>query len=504
MRILPALVLVLAACDASDRREEPSGGPAATVAAPQSRDQLLLRIARRGGPARVYSWPGLDSVVWRASVTTPAATQALGFDQEAGTFAFLDTRNVPRFLDLRSGTTPAGVQALKGVTSRDASTVYGIANDGSVIRATPGMIGSNAWKYKPPARASAVFPQPDGSILVVGDRPKSLAVCHIYPPDRQVVDSAALPLSRQAVPIQVGDRLYLPVDSGLVGLRGRDLALVPAIELDDPVTALIATPSGDRMFVASDSSSEIQVVDRYREEVTGSIELPGQPSALRMDPLGRYLLVRAASGDSIWVIALGTNRLMGGLKSTWRADLPAVTPDGAVAVVDGRNVSIVDAQTLRPRASVPGGGDDFWFFFEWTGFRPRAAGIDEPVTFEGIGVMDSTPIMDTTWADSLMRMPPVVPLLPPTGDTTSTRDSAAAPRGPTGFTVSFAALLDQTKAREMADAIRVDGRTAHVVPAVREGVTIFRVVLGPYSTRADADRAGRTSGRPYWVYEGPP
>lgn len=504
MRILPALVLVLAACDASDRREEPSGGSGATVAASQSRDQLLLRIARRGGPARVYAWPGLDSVIWQASVTTPAPTQALGFDKEAGTFAFLDARNAPRFLDLRNGTTPAGIQALKGVASRDAATVYGIASDGSVIRATPGMVGSNAWKYKPPARASAVFPQPDGSILVVGDRPKSLAVWHLFPPDRQIVDSATLPLSRQTVPIQVGDRLYLPVDSGLVGVRGRDLALVEPIELDDPVTAITATPSGDRMFVASDSSTEIQIVDRYREEVTGAIELPGQPSALRMDPLGRYLLVRAASGDSIWVVALGTNRLMGSLKTTWRSDLPAVTPDGSVALVVGRNVSIVDAETMRPRTSVSGGADDFWYFFEWTGFRPRAAGIDEPVTFEGIGVPDSTPIMDTTWADSLMRMPPVTPILPPAGDTTARRDSAAAPRTPTGFTVSFAALLDQKKAREMADGIRVDGRTAHIVPAVREGTTIFRVVLGPYSTRADAERAGRASGRPYWVYEGPP
>ena len=497
-------MLVLAACDASDRRGEPSSGPATTVSGQQSRDQLLLRIARRGGPARVYAYPRLDSVVWQAPAPTPVATRALGFDQEAGVFAFLDARNVPRFLDLRTGTTPAGVQALKGVASRDASTVDGIANDGSVIRATPGMVGSNAWKYKPPARASAVYPQPDGSILVVGDGAKALAVWHLFPPDRQVVDSATLPLSRQAVPIQVGDRLYLPVDSGLVGLRGRDLALVPAIELEDPVTAIVATPSGDRMFVASDSSTEIQVVDRYREEVTTSIALPGQSSALRMDPLGRYLLARAATGDSIWVVALGTNRLNGSLRSAWRADLPAVTPDGAIAVVAGKDVSIIDGETLRSRASVPGGADDFWYFFEWTGFRPRAAGIDEPVTFEGIGVTDSTPIMDTTWADSLMRMPPVTPILPPAGDTAQRRDSTAVSRAPTGFTVSFAALLDQQKAREMAEGIRVDGRTAHVVPAVREGVTIFRVVLGPYSSRPDAERAGRASGRPYWVYEGPP
>jgi hypothetical protein len=497
VRILPALVLVLAACDASDRPEPSSAGGAAVVA-PPSRDQLLLRVPRRGGSARVYAYPRLDSIVWTSPAATPAVTQALAFDQEGGIFAYVDSRNVPRFLDLRSGATPAGVGALKGITSRDALNVFGIATDGSVVRATPGAQASTAWKYKPPARASAVFPQPDGSILVVGDRDKSLSVWHLFPPDRVVMDSATLPESRQSVPIQVGDRLYLAVDSGLVGVRGRDLAPVTPIELDERVIALAPTPSGDRMFVASDSSTEIRIIDRYQDEVVGEIEMPGQPSELRMDPLGRYLLARPASGDSVWVIALGTNRLVGSAKTTWRADLPVVTPDAGIALLSGREVTVVEAETLQRRASVKTGGDDYWYFFEWSGFRPRAAGIDEPVTFEGIGVTDSTPLMDTTWADSLMRMPPVTPLIPG-ADTT-------APTTPTltGFTVSFAALLDQRRAQEMASSITVDGRTAHLVPAVRQGVTVFRVVLGPYSSRADAERAGKASGRQYWVYEGPP
>lgn len=503
MRILPALVLVLAACDASGRREEPSGGQAPAAAASQSRDQLLLRVARRGGPARVYAYPRLDTIVWRGTGTTPAVATALGFDQEAGIFAFVDGKGVPRFLDMRTGSTPAGVQPLKGITSRDGATVYGIATDGSVVRATPGMVGSTAWKFKPPTRASAVFPQPDGSILIVGDQPKSLSVWHLFPPDRQIVDSASLPASRQVVPIQVGDRLYLPVDSGLVGLRGRDLELVKPIELENPVLAISTTPSGDRMFVVSDSSAEIQVIDRYEEEVTSTVELPGQPATMRMDPLGRYLLARAAVGDSAWLIALGTGRVLGSLPTAWRADLPAVTPDGGIALLQGKDVSIVDAETRRPRTSIAGGGDDFWYFFEWTGFRPRAAGIDEPVTFEGIGIPDSTPVMDTTWADSVMRIP-APPARAATIDSTNATGGGLLPPGPTGFTVSFATLLDQTKARAMAEGIRVDGRTAHVVPAVREGTTIFRVVLGPYASRADAERAGRASGRPYWVYEGPP
>ncbi len=500
MRILPALALVLAACDAPDRRESPSAG-GATVAATQSRDQLLLRVPRRVASARVYAYPRLDTIVWTSPAATPAVARALGFDKDAGVFAFVDTKGVARFLDLRSGAAPAGIGALKGIASHDAMNVYGIATDGSIIRATFGAQRSSAWKYKPPARANAVFPQPDGSILVVGDREKSLGVWRLFPPNGEVVDSATLPASRQMVPIQVGDRLYLPVDSGLVGLRGRDLQLVEPIELDDPVVALAPTPSGDRVFVASDSSTELLVVDRYRDRVSSEITLPGQPSTLRMDPLGRYLIVRPASGDSIWVVAVGTGRLIGTARTEWRADLPTVTPDGGIALLAGREVIIVDGETLERRTSVRTGGDDYWYFFEWTGFRPRAAGLDEPVTFEGIMVVDSTPLMDTTWADSLMRMPPVTPLLPPTDDTGG---SERRPPALSGFTVSFAALLDRARAQEMSTSIRVEGRSAHIVPAVRQGVTVFRVVLGPYSSRAEAEAAGRASGRPYWVYEGPP
>jgi cell division protein FtsN len=39
---------------------------------------------------------------------------------------------------------------------------------------------------------------------------------------------------------------------------------------------------------------------------------------------------------------------------------------------------------------------------------------------------------------------------------------------------------------------------------VREGSTIYRVVLGPYATREQAERVGRESKQTYWIYEGGP
>jgi septal ring-binding cell division protein DamX len=39
---------------------------------------------------------------------------------------------------------------------------------------------------------------------------------------------------------------------------------------------------------------------------------------------------------------------------------------------------------------------------------------------------------------------------------------------------------------------------------MRNGQPVYRVVLGPYATREDADRVGRESRQSYWIYEGGP
>ena len=70
--------------------------------------------------------------------------------------------------------------------------------------------------------------------------------------------------------------------------------------------------------------------------------------------------------------------------------------------------------------------------------------------------------------------------------------------------MSFAVLLNEPKARELAAKINVDGKPARVVTGVNEGTAVYRVVLGPYMTREEAERVGRASGQTYYVYAGTP
>jgi cell division septation protein DedD len=340
-----------------------------------------------------------------------------------------------------------------------------------------------------------VFPQPDASLLVLAQRGDSSVVWRLRPPATKIVDSVVLGKVNRTLRTQVGDRLYLGSGRELTGVRTRTMERTTSIQFGDEIELLEATPSGDRVFVVTKGGTTVEVVDRYREEISGKIDIGRHASDIRVDALGRYLLAHPDGVDSALVIALGTNRVIGSTATTWRDDLPFVAPDGGIATARESAVVIVDGETLRERANVAGGATDYWYPFRWTGFRPRDARLDKPVDFSGPPV-DSTPRP----ADSTAPKPidsaaaPVTPT--PPRDTTTHRA--------TSYTVSFAALLVADKARELAAQIKVGNENARVVTAMRDGSTIYRVVLGPYPTREEAERIGRESKQSFWVYEGGP
>jgi hypothetical protein len=480
-----ALLLGLAAC----KGDRPAGAPTRTALsaqAPRGPDNLVLRIAQKGGTARVFAYPRLDTIVWNAP-GAPAPARVLAFDDEAGEIAYVDARGFPARIDFRQGGASTLSKAkLTALTSTDGAAIYAIAADGAVQR----FAESGTWKWKPPLAARALFPQSDGSLLVLAERKDGSVVWRLRPPSTDIVDSVTLPRVDRTLRTQVGDRLYLGAGNELIGIRTRTMERSASITMDAPIELLSATPSGDRVFVVTKGDSAIHIVDRYREKVSGEITLGRHVGELRMDPLGRYLLARPEGTDSAVVIALGTNRVVGTISSAWRPDLPFIAPDGGIAVAQGADVYVVDGEALRRVARVRGGASDFWYPFRWTGFRPRAAALDQPVEFAGQS--------DTARArqDSAAR-PDSAATAPARADTTTRRGTA-------GWTVSFAALLVPDRARELASQIHVGSETARVVNATSNGSPVYRVVLGPYPTREEAERVGRESRNSYWVYEGNP
>lgn len=510
-----AIALVLAACGRNERARAPAA-PADHPAPKQSTgpDALVLRFPRAGGLVRAFAYPTFDSAIWKSSDKAPALERVLGFDDEAGSVTGVDTKGAVVRVDLRLGTVSREAKPkLTRLTSSDGSNVYGIAKDGSVVRLAP----AGQWTFKAPEAPHDVIPEPDGSLLLVADRGDKTTVWQMHPPDRQLTDTAHLPVVGRAVRTMVGDRVYFTVDSGLIGLRSRGLEPVPSVHLDHRVRALATTPSGDRIYVALDSADAILVIDRYTHKIDTRVPLGGTAVDLRMDPTGRYVLARPAAGDSAWVINVGTDRLVGAVSTEWRSDLPAVAPNGWLALLSKHDVLLADGESLRVEKTVTDGADDTWLFVVWNGFRKPDV-PDQPLTFAGdsAGRPDSSASQpgdtgnvfaapaDTAAAPA--DRPPAPSAQPATAPhPAAPPDSGASPNvGLGGFTVQFAALRSQAVADSLARTIAVDGAHPRVVEAPRNGDVIYRVVLGPFATKDDALRVAKASGASYWIYPGVP
>jgi hypothetical protein len=500
VRALLVMSAVLAAVACGDGRRS-SGAPPSGVGP----DGVLIRVPAAGGSAKAYR-VGSDSMLWSSRASAPPLAALVGFDDFLGlVLAQTDSGEIIA-IDLRLG----GVQRLsearlrRGLVSEGAAA-FGLDAGGRILRLTPGA----TWNWPAPRGESRLVPNADGALIVLSSSDVETQVRRLIPPESGILDSTTVPRVRIAARTTAGDRLWLATDDGLVALSMRDLQQVLRLSIGDSMVALAPTPSGDRIFIATDDNG-LRIVDRYAEAERGTVALPKPASALRMDPDGHYLLARVRGVDSAYVISIGTNRLVRTLATRWRDDLPLVTPDGRVLVVAGNDAVHVDVETGRERLRYRGGASDLWALVRWNGFRPRAAGLDRPVEFEEF-VADSAAtdsavaaLIASRYGDfsGIERAEPMAPM-PTTQEPTEAPERESAPERSI-WTVSLATLLTEERARTMAEGITVDGRKARAVPGYRDGVPVWRVLLGPYDSREDAERAGMASQLSYWVLEGMP
>jgi cell division septation protein DedD len=474
-----------------------AGESVATNLTAFGQDPIALRVARGGGLVRAYHYARLDSLIWSSSDAVGREPRVLAFDPENGLEAYADRSGATGWIDLRVGSirkspTPRIAQA----TSTDAWSLYGVIRDTIVHRSTP----SGEWEFSVPEGVHSIFPLRDGGLVLIRLAGDSAEILRLRPPEARIADSAMVAAPGLALMSPLGDRLYLSFGHDLAALETRTLNELGRVRFDSEIAALATTPSGDRVFVASREDSAIAILDRYTGESAQRIAVPGPVRALRVDPIGRLLLARPDSGDSVWVISIGTNAVVATLPTVWRDDLPTVAPDGSVAIVAGRDVHFRRPGTDSPRVIVRSGAGEHWHFVYWNGFRPRAPGLDKPVVFPEDNFIVGSPAPDLAAPDPGFITPtPTMVVPPPPPDT-----AAITSRRSEQFNVQVAALLSEERAREIALEVREAGLSARVVASTTNGVTIYRVVLGPYSTRAEADQAGRRSGKSYWVFTGVP
>lgn len=509
---------LLAACGGADQQTARPEGAAKARPAKGSRpagpQAIAFRVPRAGGTVRAYRWDRLDSAAWTSSVAVPAVGRILGFAPGPGYLVMATPKGAILWLDVRRDELlPQGPTLDLAVPSTDGfatrGEVVGVDPGNTVVRATP---AGATLRARPPAPVRALVSTPDGAVVGYGHTAAGAEVWRWAPPDTVIARREKADRNASLAPGAAGGRLWIAAPGNLRALAPAQLT--EALALGDlprgPVRDVATTPSGSTVFALYDGAAAIEVVDRYRGVRVPDWPLPGQPKALRVDAAGRTLLVRPASGESAWAVDIATATTRSTLSTSWRGDLPTVAPDGTVVTVLGPDVALLDAESLQRTRSVPNGAADWWLVAIWDGLT--ASGIAAaPTNWAGIDTATAAPTDSTAPPDSIVRSDSgraagdaaasraaAVPAdsVPPPAEASPSRQDGNTP---SRWLVSFASLVSEDGATALAREIRSTGAPARVVRAAGARGEVFRVVMGPFTSRDSAVRAGRTSGRPHWI-----
>ncbi len=449
-RLAFLLALAVLACG---REGPPNPVKEAFARAPQSANlgaAVAFQFpATRGRDTRVYRLPGFVQVDWRFEATRRPIRSIVGFAADQDLVYALTDADELAALDLATGRVRV-VDTLVAVAALSPTgTPVLVHRDGTVaavINRSPvpwgvtfSTVPSRVW-VAARDRLVATVPQESGRLL-------------------QQVGAGQATISQPMPPGEVtvadwADAVAVSTDSALVLLDPADphgrrsLAMTPA-----PRFAAFS-PSGHRLYVV-DGEGGLRSIDRFTLEEVRRLQLPGAAAAARMDPWGRDLLVRPAVGDSIWIVDVISWQLEHTVAGGWDEALPSAAPDGSVLVRRGNRVVCLSGDTLADAGATEDSRGDLWLAGAWDPRKPALEAVAE-------GGPEAQPAGQMIYVQV---------------SSTSNPDWAA----------------------DLAANLRRAGMQASVLPPDRPDEP-YRVVLGPYATREEAESTGRRLSMPYWIF----
>jgi hypothetical protein len=254
-----------------------------------------------------------------------------------------------------------------------------------------------------------------------------------------------------------GDLIVVAADSGLVAVEPENSSARTFLRLRSRAVAVAVSPPGHRV-VAATEAAELIVIDRFQFRVLARRPLPRMVTAMRYDRYGRYLLLRPADADSVWIVDIASpsdSLRIRAASASWDRDLPVVTPNGTALVRSDQDVVAIDPDTGSELGRVTDGADGRWLVVRWDPRRPTLQMLAE-------------------------------------------QSRAASPAGDLFF-VQVSATYNEAWAADLATNLRQAGLDAQVLTPT-PGDDRYRVVLGPYPTRSEADELGRTLGQAYFIF----
>ena len=414
----------------------------------------VLRIPREGGLARLYRVPDLDSAAWKPADKLPPVERPIGADPEQGLVFVLDRKNNVVSLDLDTRRVRTFFENVRYAALGPDGALYAVDTAGAVtqlVRRTP-----VRFRSKLQGKPTELYGTVEGALLAkIGGAHPALE----YLGSDQAPTSTPLPEGQIASSF-LGDLLAVAADTAVVLYTPQGKSKPRSIPVAGDARAVLLSPSGHRLYVAR-AAAPLLVLDRFEGTKLHEIELPGAARDLREDLYGNWLLVRPEQGDSVWVIDIGSGRLLGSTAARWTEDLPAVAPPHTLLVRRGADLAALDlsASGFTELGRVEGGAADFWLPLAWH------------------------PAEETE--------------LPFSADSTSVAEADSGPARPTVY-LQVSSSQNPAWADELSQKLRAAGLPASVL-APRRSEDAYRVVLGPYATREQAEETGRKLGMPSFI-----
>ena len=416
-----------------------------------------------------YDPDSLGHASWTTSKPVPPVRKVLGINLDERVAWAVDSKDNLIVVDLES----RGVrEQLKGVT------FAAMGPDGSLFladdeRRVVHFVRRNPVSFQDPLPAAprAFFGSLNDQLVAVTEgRTPQLITANA----EQGLNAVDIPAGNVSATFW-GDLVAVATDTAVVLYETSGRRGVTSIRARRHAREAAFSPSGHRLYVVEEDD-EVAVYDRFSLSELARIRLPGIPRSIRLDASGRWMLARASGADSVWIVDLATNRLAGAAPGEWAADLPLVAGAATLVVRHGDDVATYDLRQVPPAVErvLPGGGSDLWAAAAWVPRErlPAAVAAAESATV----VQDKALV-----ADSVVL---------PTTDSTEIYLQVSLSQNPAW-------------AGQLVDTLKAHGFPASVLRPEQpdEG---YRVVVGPYSSRDQAEEVGKRLDRSYFVIRRPP